>query len=85
MVHGPHNQAFYQYLDELKQEMESLMVRGLVGEEDARFADAGVGQILGGNSAGVPIRVAAVCAAKRRQQVGDLCRVELLCWGVVPH
>ncbi|GMF38299.1 unnamed protein product [Phytophthora lilii] len=70
MVHGPHNQAFYEYLDELKQEMESLMVRGLVGEEGARFGNAGAGQRLGGNSIGVPIRVAAVLAAKRREQVG---------------
>lgn len=45
------------------------MVRGLVGEEGAKFADAGAGQRLGGNSAGVPIRVAAVLAAKRREQV----------------
>ncbi|KAG6602796.1 Neutral zinc metallopeptidase, Zn-binding site [Phytophthora cinnamomi] len=72
MVHGPHNQAFYQYLDELKQEMESLMVRGLVGEEGARFAGAGEGQRLGGDSAGVPIRVAAVLAARRREQYNSL-------------
>jgi len=44
MVHGPHNQAFYRYLDELKQEMESLMVRGLIGEEGAKFAEAGAVQ-----------------------------------------
>ncbi|GMF42126.1 unnamed protein product [Phytophthora fragariaefolia] len=74
MVHGPHNHAFYQYLDELKQEMESLLVRGLVGEEGAKFADAGAGQRLGGNSAGVPIRVAAALAAKRREQVNKLRR-----------
>ncbi|KAE9348786.1 hypothetical protein PF008_g7181 [Phytophthora fragariae] len=72
MVHGPHNQAFYQYLDELKQEMESLMVRGLVGEEGAKFAGAGAGQRLGGNGAGVPIRAAAVLAAKRREQYHSL-------------
>uniref|UniRef100_H3GW61 WLM domain-containing protein n=1 Tax=Phytophthora ramorum TaxID=164328 RepID=H3GW61_PHYRM len=69
MVHGPHNQAFYQYLDELKQEMESLMVRGLEGQEAVKFADAGAGQRLGGDSARVPICVAAVLAAKRREQV----------------
>ncbi|OWZ21236.1 Neutral zinc metallopeptidase [Phytophthora megakarya] len=68
MVHGPHNQAFYQYLDELKQEMESLMIRGLVGQEGVNFAGAGAGQRLGGNNASVPIRVAAVLAAKRREQ-----------------
>ncbi|RLN50783.1 hypothetical protein BBJ28_00020892 [Nothophytophthora sp. Chile5] len=73
MVHGPHNQAFYQYLDELKAEMESLMVRGLVGEEGAKFAGAGGGQRLGGSSNGFSIRFpndnsASVVAAKRRQQ-----------------
>ncbi|KAF1788577.1 WLM domain [Phytophthora cactorum] len=72
MVHGPHNEAFYQYLEELKQEMEALMVRGLVGEEDIRFADAGAGQRLGGNNISVPIRVAAVLAAKRREQYNSL-------------
>ncbi|KAL4106079.1 hypothetical protein PRIC1_004133 [Phytophthora ramorum] len=72
MVHGPHNQAFYQYLDELKQEMESLMVCGLEGEEAVKFADAGAGQRLGGDSARVPIRVAAVLAAKRREQYHSL-------------
>ncbi|KAL3667119.1 hypothetical protein V7S43_008060 [Phytophthora oleae] len=72
MVHGPHNQAFYQYLDELKREMESLMVRGLVGEEGVKFSEAGEGQRLGGNSLGVPIRVAAVLAAKRREQYNSL-------------
>ncbi|KAG7386218.1 hypothetical protein PHYPSEUDO_000539 [Phytophthora pseudosyringae] len=73
MVHGPHNQVFYRYLDELKHEMEALMVRGLVGEEGARFADAGAGQRLGGGSSvGVPIRVAAVLAAKRREQFHSL-------------
>jgi len=72
MVHGPHNQAFYRYLDELKQEMESLMVRGLIGEEGAKFAEAGAGQRLGGGSVGVPIRVAAVLAARRREQYSAL-------------
>lgn len=72
MVHGPHNQAFYKYLDELKHDMESLMVRGLVGEEGAKFSEAGEGQRLGGCSVGVPIRVAAVLAAKRREQYHSL-------------
>lgn len=68
MVHGPHNQAFYKYLDELKAEMESLMMRGLVGEEGVKFGEAGEGQRLGGQHTGVSIRVAAVLAAKRREQ-----------------
>ncbi|KAK1946116.1 hypothetical protein P3T76_003164 [Phytophthora citrophthora] len=72
MVHGPHNQAFYKYLDELKHEMESLMVRGLVGEEGVKFSGAGEGQRLGGSSVGVQIRVAAVLAAKRREQYHSL-------------
>ncbi|KAG6975734.1 hypothetical protein JG688_00002107 [Phytophthora aleatoria] len=76
MVHGPHNEAFYQYLEELKQEMEALMVRGLVGEEGVRFADAGVGQRLGGNNISVPIRVAAVLAAKWREQYNSLLGVQ---------
>ncbi|ETM51318.1 hypothetical protein, variant [Phytophthora nicotianae] len=72
MVHGPHNEAFYKYLDELKHEMEMLMVRGLVGEEGVRFAAAGTGQRLGGDNISVPIRVAAVLAAKRREQYNSL-------------
>ncbi|KAG3119742.1 hypothetical protein PI124_g2104 [Phytophthora idaei] len=76
MVHGPHNEAFYQYLEELKQEMEALMVRGLVGEEGVRFSDAGVGQRLGGNNISVPIRVAAVLAAKWREQYNSLLGVQ---------
>ncbi|KAF4148483.1 WLM domain-containing protein [Phytophthora infestans] len=72
MVHGPHNEAFYTYLEELKAEMESLMVRGLVGEEGAKFADAGTGQRLGGSRVSAPIRVAAVLAAKRREQYTSL-------------
>ncbi|POM68281.1 Neutral zinc metallopeptidase, Zn-binding site [Phytophthora palmivora] len=72
MVHGPHNQAFYRYLDDLKHEMESLMMRGLVGEEGAKFVDAGTGQRLGGNNVGVPIRLAAVLAVKRRKQYNSL-------------
>ncbi|KAF4318485.1 hypothetical protein BBO99_00007162 [Phytophthora kernoviae] len=36
----------HMYLDELKAEMESLMVRGLEGEEGVKFAAAGEGQRL---------------------------------------
>ncbi|TMW62448.1 hypothetical protein Poli38472_005066 [Pythium oligandrum] len=72
MVHGPHNSAFYKLLDELKDEMESLMVRGLVGQEGARFYDAGVGHSIQTEVSHIPVRHtndnhAAVLAAKRRE------------------
>ncbi|DBA00077.1 TPA: hypothetical protein N0F65_000368 [Lagenidium giganteum] len=72
MVHGPHNSAFYRYLDQLKEEMESLLMRGLVGVEGAMFAGAGAGQVLGGDGT-ITARFpgdnrAAVLAAQRRQQ-----------------
>jgi hypothetical protein len=45
MVHGPHNQAFYRYFDQLKEEMEEIMSKGLTGIEGVKFAYAGKGHV----------------------------------------
>ncbi|KAJ0409948.1 hypothetical protein P43SY_005842 [Pythium insidiosum] len=50
MVHGPHNDAFYKYLEELKSELELMMMRGLVGAEGAKFSAAGIGHGMGAKS-----------------------------------
>ncbi|RQM19369.1 hypothetical protein B5M09_004605 [Aphanomyces astaci] len=41
---GPHDASFYKMLDELTEDMENLMARGLLGATGAAFQDTGDGQ-----------------------------------------
>ncbi|RHZ41516.1 hypothetical protein DYB31_013917, partial [Aphanomyces astaci] len=41
---GPHDAPFYKMLDELTEDMENLMARGLLGATGAAFQDTGDGQ-----------------------------------------
>ncbi|KAF0704380.1 hypothetical protein AaE_014970 [Aphanomyces astaci] len=45
---GPHDAPFYKMLDELTEDMENLMARGLLGATGAAFQDTGDGQALVG-------------------------------------
>ncbi|GLD99262.1 hypothetical protein PINS_up007980 [Pythium insidiosum] len=67
----------HMYLEELKSELETMMVRGLVGAEGAKFANAGSGHSIATEYQTIVVRYAddnraAVLAAQRREQYQKL-------------
>ncbi|ETV71958.1 hypothetical protein, variant [Aphanomyces astaci] len=65
---GPHDASFYKMLDELTEDMENLMARGLLGATGAAFQDTGDGQSLGGTRV-LPSQLASVRAAAAAKRI----------------
>ncbi len=66
MVIGPHNVEFYKLLDEIRDECEGLMAKGISGARDAH-AFAGQGTRAGGDRPlGADARTLALLAAEKR-------------------
>ena len=65
IVRGPHDQAFYKLLDELRDECETLIAKGIHSSERS-FNSAG--NRLGGLSARDSRQAALLAAEKRRQK-----------------
>jgi hypothetical protein len=69
---GPHSTEFYKLMEELNQECDSLISKGITGAQGVAFAEAGEGNNLG--DAGVPklsrkqVKVAAASAAEKRMR-----------------